>query len=225
MDYLNQEYKSLRLPAWQLALSLLPYIVVIAVGIIGFSGALPPGMTFKEITPQIMKAIRLPWAFLNIFIMIATLNIAFAAIMIASATKMTRAHVWMIITIWANVFTIILSIISTMMRIIVINFIEPILGANSVYTFSSTLVTILYPLTFFAIFSLCAGLAVSDILRKTGLIVGAISGLLCVLSFFPDISNSMPPFLLALLMMPVGIGLLRKERQAASKLEVALQGT
>jgi hypothetical protein len=222
----NFVYKSHRLPAWMLALSLLPFIATVVTGIIGFvvTGALPLGVTFQQITPQIMAAIRTPWVLLNIFVAVAGMNGALAAMLIANTAKKTKARPWMVTVLATNAILVISSIAGMLLRISVVNFNQAVLGENAAYAFSTTLSNVSYPLTFFGIFVLCFGLVVSGMLRKTGLMIGAISVLLFVLSLFPDIRDSMPPFIFGLLWTPLGVGLLMKERQAAVQINVYSPG-
>jgi hypothetical protein len=222
MDQQRNEYRSLRLPAWMLALSLLPFIAVVASGLIGFIGKLPVGMRFDEITPQIMAVIQTPWILINLFIGIAVLNGTLAGSIIAYAARRTPARPWMISVIIANFLAVTFTIIGMILRLFVIHFNEATLGDTSIFKFASTVGYIGNPLIFLATLLLCVGLAVSGMLRKTGMVVGAISSLLFVLSYFPAVSNSVPPFIIAFLWMPIGIGLLLKERRTTSTRKIAL---
>jgi hypothetical protein len=222
MDQQNNEQSSLRLPAWMLALSLLPFIAVVASGLIGFIGNLPVGMRFDKITPPIMAAIQTPWILINLFIGVAVLNGTLAGIIIAYATREKQARPWMIGAIIVNSLALTIAIINMLLRMSVINFNEATLGDSSIFKFASTLGYIGNPLIFLATLLLCVGLAVSGMLRKTGMVIGAISSLLFILAYVPAVSDSMPPFIIAFLWMPIGIALLLKERHATSTRKIAL---
>ncbi len=208
--------KVLRRPAWMLALAMLPFIATVATGAIGFiaSGDLPLGVTFNQITPQIMEKIRLTWILLNLFVCIAGLNVAAAMIMLAYAARNTPARPWMIAVMGIYGLTSLNSVFSLILRLSVINFSEGVLGDNPAYILSGWGGEFGYPLALLAILLMCVGLVTSGLLRKTGLVVGAISALLFVLALFPNIRGSIPPFVFGLLVTPLGIGLLIRERRA-----------
>jgi hypothetical protein len=225
MERQRNEPGSLQLPAWMLTLSLLPFIATVAAGLIGFMEKLPIGMRFDEITPPIMASIRTPWVLINLFIGLAVLNGSLAGIGLAYAVRKTQARPWLIAALGANLLALAVAIIGMMLRISVISFDEATLGENGVFRFVSTLGYIGNPLIFLATFFLSVGLAVSGLLRKIGIVVGVIGGLLFLLSYFPAASDKMPPFVIAFLWMPIGIALLLKQRQETPALEVALPGS
>jgi hypothetical protein len=225
MQSLSIARKNLRLPAWMLALSVVPYIATILTGVIGFivSGDLPLGVTFNEITPQIMSEIRVTWVLLNFFVFIAMLNISLGSIQIALAIQDQKARFWMRAALVLNVVIILQGAVGTVAKWSVINFTEATLAANGLYSFANTL-NIFLSLPFLAMLALCIGLAASGALRKTSMMIGSVSALLFVLALFPEVSKSMPPFIFGLVAMPVGIGLLLKDRRAVMKSKVAVTG-
>jgi hypothetical protein len=217
------DQENLRLPAWMLALSIVPYIATIITGVIGFivSGDLPLGVTFSEITPQIMSEIQVTWVLLNFFVFIAMLNISLGSIQIAQAIQDQKARLWMRAALVLNIVIILQGAVGTVAKWSVINFTEATLAVNGLYSFANTL-NIFFPLPFLAMLALCIGLAVSGALRKTSMVIGSVSALLFVLAVFPEVSKSMPPFIFGLVAMPVGIGLLLKDRRAVMKSDVAV---
>ena len=221
----STDQKKLLLPAWMLALSIIPFIATVVTGVIGFivSGDLPLGVTFNEITPQIMSEIRVTWLLLNFFVFIASLNISLGSVFTALAIKDPAARPWMLASLLLNVVNLLINVGSIIGRWSVINFTEATLAENEVYAFTNTLN--IFALPFLAMLMLCAGLVVSGVLRKTGLVVGVVCLLFFILALFPEISRSMPPFIFGLIAMPVGIGLLLKRRRAALNTEVAVPGT
>jgi hypothetical protein len=219
------DQKYLRWPAWMLALSVAPYIATVATGVIGFivTGDLPLGVTFNEITPQIMSEIWVAWLLLNLFVFIATLNISLGSILIARNIKDPAARPWMFASLVLNAVIILFSLGNMLARWSVINFNEATLAENGVYAFTNTL-SIFYALPFLAMLMLCTGLVVSGALLKTGLVVGVVCALFFVLALFPEISRSMPPFIFGFVAMPVGIGLLLKGRREAQNTLTAVPG-
>jgi hypothetical protein len=218
--------KVLRRPAWMLALAMLPFIATVATGAIGFiaSGDLPLGVTFNQITPQIMEKIRLTWILLNLFVCIAGLNIAAAMIMLAYAARNTPARPWMLAVMGIYGLTSLNSVFGLILRLSVINFSERVLGENPTYVLGGWGGEFTYPLALLAILLMCVGLVTSGLLRKTGLVVGAITVLLFILALFPNIRGSIPPFVFGLLVTPLGIGLLIRERRAVVLMKAALPG-
>jgi hypothetical protein len=223
MQISSVDRKNLRLPAWMLALSVVPYIATVVTGVVGFivSGDLPLGVTFNEITPQIMSEIRATWVLLNFFVFIAVLNITLGSIQIARAIRDQKSRPWMRAALVLNVVIILQSALGTVVKWSVINFTEATLAANGLYSFANTL-NIFLSLPFLAMLALCIGLAASGALRKTSMVIGSVSALLFVLALFPEVSKSMPPFIFGLIAMPVGVGLLLKERRAVMESEVAV---
>jgi hypothetical protein len=216
-----------RLAAWMLTLSMLPFIATVATGVVGFiaSGDLPVGVTFDQITPQIMANIRLTWVLLNLFVGIAGLNITIAGILIANSLKTTHARLWMVVVMVLYGLLSINSVFGLVVRLSVINFTESTLGENVAYRLSGWGMDYSYPLTLLAILLLCVGLATSGLLRKTGLVVGLVSALLFVLSLFPEIRGSIPPFVFGLLVTPIGIGFLRQGRRPVAQNKGFVPGT
>jgi hypothetical protein len=216
-----------RLAAWMLALSMLPFIATVATGVVGFiaSGDLPMGVTFDQITPQIMANIRLTWVLLNLFVGVAGLNIAIGVILVANALKTTHARLWMLAVMVLYSLLSIQSVFSLVVRLSVINFTDNTLGENAAYKLSGWGMDYSYPLSLLVILLLCVGLATSGLLRKTGLVVGLVSALLFVLSLFPEIRGSIPPFVFGLLATPIGIGLLRREQHTAAQNKAVVPGT
>jgi hypothetical protein len=212
---------SMVLPAWMLSLSLLPFVAVVATGLIGFMGRLPVGLRFTEITPDIMAMIQTPWVLVNLFVAIAMTNGAAGAAMIAYAARRTREGRWMIGAVGLHGLAVAIAIIGTLLRLSVTTFDEATLGANRSYQWAMTLGYLGTPVLYLATLVLCVGLIASGILRRIGIVVGAISGLLFVVAYVPGVSDGMPPFTIALLWMPIGIGLLLRERRSMAAQAIA----
>lgn len=103
--------------------------------------------------------------------------------------------------------------VPVLLRLSVTTFDEATLGANRSYQWAMTLGYLGTPVLYLATLVLCVGLIASGILRRIGIVVGTISGLLFLVAYLPGVSDGMPPFTIALLWMPIGIGLLLRDRR------------
>ena len=209
----------LRLPAWLLTLSFLPGIAIPITGILTFIVMLPAGMTmstFDLITPQIMSAIRVGWIAIQIEAFVAaacgTIGIALLANQLKKTTE-TKVRIFAWVALILALVSLATSAITPLLNISVVGFTEATLGQTWQYQnqFSNFMRYAFLPIGAFSILALSASLASSGWLRRTGWTISVLSALLFLVSLVPSLSAGIPPFVFLLLLMPLGIGLLRRQ--------------
>lgn len=195
----------LRLPAILFVASPIAFIAVIVSAALGFSNV----GVFEEITPQQMATILVAWSTFNAFGGIAVLLGAGGVVTLANILKGTKARLSAWIALVSGIAVIALCILFIILRVSVTGFSETTLGLNSNYQLSDlAFAGLAGPLSMVATVFACIGLFASELLRRTGLVVGILSTALLVFS----VISRFPPFVFAFLWLALGVGLLlRKE--------------
>lgn len=198
----------LRLPAILLAISPLPFLGVFAAGLFGFAGKLTT--TFAKITPEVMATISLPWVIIFISTFIAFLLGNFGSGLLANHLKTTNARPlsWLIYV--GVVVNVVISVINVYLRLSMVSFTETTLEQTTQWQTSYMLVYIIHLLNFVTVGFVSLGLFMNGWLRRTGLIISILSGLLFVAGLVPSISDRIPPIVFVLFWLVLGIGLLRR---------------
>ena len=198
----------LRLPAWLLIISIIPFIAIPITAAANFiSAGIGP---FVTITPQQMAVIRNAWILLGIFGFAAQLLGTIGLALTANAVKATAARPLAWLTLIAAVSNVVIHAIFAYLRLSVVSFTEANLGMVSNYVLSSTLIYIGYLTGLLMTCAISVGLYVNGWLRRAGLVISILSGILFLMALVPSISNSIPPLVFFLLWVPLGIGLLRR---------------
>lgn len=198
----------LRLPAFLLVITPLPFIGVFASGILGFAGKVIT--TFDKITPDVMATIRLPWIVIFSSLFVAYLLGIAGLSILANSLKDTSARPLAWLTIIGALAGLAILVFNTYLRFTMVNFTEPTLGQTTQWQIASTLVYLAHLVNSATILAASVSLFVSGWLRRTGLVVGVLSGLLFIVGLVPSISYSTPPFVLVFFWLALGIGLFRR---------------
>jgi hypothetical protein len=199
---------SLRLPAILLAISPIPFIGVFAAGLLGFAGKLTT--TFDKITPEVMATISLPWTIIFISTFIAFLLGNLGSGLLANHLKATNARALSWLVLLGVLANVVIGIGNLYLRLSMVSFTEATLGQTAQWQISYTLVYIFHLLNFAVLALLGLSLFIGHVLRRTGLVVGILSGLLFIAGLVPSIADRTPPFVFVFLWLALGIGLLRR---------------
>ena len=103
-----------------------------------------------------------------------------------------------------------LIVVVAALRTSVVGFTAPTLGQVRAYQVSDSLFRSADAITLLATLSAAIGLWQSGLARRTGLVVAILCGLLLVLSFLGDL----PPFVVGLAWLAIGVALLVGQRRA-----------
>lgn len=126
----------LRLPAWLLITSTIPFIAIPVTAVAGFVGT---GIgRFDTITPQQMAIIRTTWILLGILGFSASLLGTIGIAIVSNALKETKARPLAWIALVGAVGSVVTQAVFTYLRLSVINFTEANLGMVSSYPLSNT---------------------------------------------------------------------------------------
>lgn len=199
---------SLRLPAIVLTLSPIPFIGVFAAGLLGFVGKVTT--TFDKITPEVMAQIRLPWAIIFISTFLAFLIGNIGLFLLANQFKNTGARWVAWLAIIGILVSLVVLVLNVYLRLTMIDFSAPTLGQTPQWATSHTLVYVYHLVNFASTLMICVGLYITSWLRRAGLVVGILSGLLFIAGLVPSITDRTPPFVFVFLWLALGIGLLRR---------------
>jgi hypothetical protein len=196
--------RAIRLPASMLVASFLAFSIVILSAIVSFTNV----GVFENITPQQMATIRVGWSVFPVCAGLAVLLGAFGVVLLSSILKETTARLFAWIALASGLGVIVLCLLFIILRVSVTTFTETTLGLNSNYQLSDwSFSRLAAPLSMVATFFASISLFTTRLLRRTGLVVAVLSGILFILS----IAVGFPPFVFAFLWLMLGLGLfLRK---------------
>lgn len=197
---------SSRLGGWLLTLSPIWYVGLIATMLLGF---LPHGIPeFELITRAQMDVIRGAWITHAVVLGVATATAPAGAVLVVRCLRAGRARPFALAAIVAAALSIALAAINTTLRIIASGFTTPALGDDAAYRLGEGVVYFAsFALAVLAVALTAAVFVVSGARRRTGIVVGAIGFVVLVLAIIaPAI---VPPFVVGLLAMPLGIAWLR----------------
>jgi len=187
----------LRLPAWMLILQILLWLPAV---LLVTSVPLSPTSSW---TSETQAQVRTLWIIHQGVMLLAALVGTTALVMVARAliemrpTRLARAGMI------SAMLTIALWLVWGVLRFSLLTVSAPTLGEIPAYQASGLVVIPLTVLTALATCLISFALRQDGIARRTGLIVGILSGLCMVVGPF------VPPFVYGLLWLPIGIALLR----------------
>jgi hypothetical protein len=195
----TESIKASRVGGWLLAFSLLPFVLVVLLNVAVFSGA-DIGL-FADIDREQMDALGGYWAVLALTVFAAYLVGNLGLVLVARSVR--GAGVWPVLAVVAAVVAAASGLTDAILRISGAGFTEPRLGDNALYRSAEIVGNVAFSASALAIVLLAVSYFVSGAHRATGVIVGALGGVLFVVSLFAYMF--VPPFAVALLWMPLGI--------------------
>ncbi len=205
----NQSLPSarLRLPAFALLASLLAFIAGIGVTVGLILTRFPEGLdpaTSRQLAASAVDYI----VFHLVFLVAVSLGVGGLAAL-ANVLRGTDARLLAWVTLASALVAIAVNLLLTIVRLTLIGgFEEATLGQNDTFQWTSwAFDNVLSPLLAFPTLVASIALFTTGILRRTGLVVGILSGILFVLAFV----TGYPPFVFAFLWLALGIGLLRRK--------------
>jgi hypothetical protein len=183
----------------------LTFVGVIITAILGFSHV----GVFEEITPDQMRSIGVAWSIFNTLVPLAILLAMGGIVALAQALRDTTARVPAWISMLLGLVVMAACVLFIVIRISLAGFQETTLGLNPWYRVSDWAFTnIVGPVSMLATVSIGIGLFASRFLRRTGMVIAVLSGLLMMLA----IVRQFPPFVFSFLWLVLGIALLLRLR-------------
>ena len=193
----------LRRPAWVLALSPLGFVVLI----VGGSLTIPPGL-FDEITPTALATFRGGWVLFHVLLVLAVALGCGGVALVGAALRGPGNRALATSAVAVAALAVALEVGCAAVRVSLVTSTAPTLGQDGRYGPALTL-SLLAVWAAYVATGLCGlALRASGTLRRTGLVVAVLAGLLLVVDIAT--AGSIPPFALALLWTTLGIGLLRR---------------
>jgi hypothetical protein len=202
----------LRLSAWVLALSILPFIALPVTGVIGFVLTVPPGTqvpTFNQITPQQMAVIGIAWIAIHIVSFVAFSWGAMGVALLSNQLKATKVRLLAWFSQVSMLVSVLIIVAHTYLRISALGFAEATLGQSTNYQMSENLIYAYYLVALAATLPVSLAVSMTGWLKRVGLAVSVMSGILLLLTL---IAPTLPPIVFIFLWVPLGIGLLRQQR-------------
>ena len=198
-----------RLPAMLLILSSIGYVVVFIFTVTVVLSRFPQGL--GEMTPHQMASFRPQYMVFHILILAAHASGASGLALLATELRETHARPWASVVRVVALAAISVALLLFLGRLSLLRFNDATLGQNSTWQWTTWGLSNLSPLAL-AVSTLLTSVALfrSAILRRTGLIVALLSAVVLILTI-----TGFPPFVVAFLWLPFGIGLLRRRTPAA----------
>ncbi|MFL5805305.1 MAG: hypothetical protein ACJ8CR_26630 [Roseiflexaceae bacterium] len=194
-----------RLAGWLLALQLIGWVGAIVAGLANF-----PPSEFDTWTPATFASVQAPWILFHLFIALAIVIGNSGLALLATRLRTSRARLLGLVTLVCAIGAMALIVVVAALRVSVVGFTAPTLGQVRAYQVSDPLFRSADAITLLATLSAAIGLWQSGLARRTGLVVAILCGLLLVLSFLGDL----PPFVVGLAWLAIGVALLVGRRRA-----------
>lgn len=199
----------LRLPATLLAISPLTFIALVVSGIL----VLVPNQIslFDNITPEQMATIKIGWISFHIIYGLAVI-IGASGLILLNERITLHANKWLArIAIGTAGLAITAIILHIGLRVGLINFSELKLSLAPNYSLSSMFTVLSIYVVVLATAVTGFNLYATSVLRRAGLMVA----ILCAIHFLIAvvIANAVPPFVVSIWWLAIGVGLLRRDPQ------------
>ena len=160
---------------------------------------------FDKMTPRQMVTFGPHYIVFHLLALAAITSGAAGLVLLAAALRETRARTWASLTLVVACASIGLGLVVVIARLSLLRFNEATLDQNSTWHWTTWVFSYLSPPTLaVATFAACMALFRSGMLRRLGLSIELFSAILLILTI-----AVFPPFVFALLWLPLGIGLLR----------------
>ena len=197
----------LRLAGILLIATLFLYATVIVFTVTRVFSRFPNGLDL--LTPIDMMTFRGDFVLFHLLALVAAGAGTGGLAVSATSLLTTRARTWAQIALICAVAAFAAVLLAVAARFTLLNFTEPTLGESATWQWTTWIFDdIAAPLQGLATLVTSVALSVSDVLRRTGLVVAVLSGIVLVLAFVAGF----PPFVFAFLWLALGIGLLRGTR-------------
>lgn len=203
---------NLKSAGWLLVLSPLAFVAMIITGIATlFSNDIG---NFDDIVAQQMAVIRSGWVAFHLFYALATTIGCIGIIMVSTrllrtGLNGTRVRLIFVVSSACAALAILGVIWMFVLRSSLVNFTDARLGLASGYVFSDNLTQVSIYLGAVATGLTGLGLSIHGTLRRVGLVVAVITLLYLVTDIV--FGQHLPPFVISLLWIILGIGLLRRK--------------
>jgi len=194
-----------RLAGWLLALQLIGWVGAIVAGLANF-----PPSEFDTWTPAAFASVQAPWLLFHLFIALAMVLGNSGLALLATRLRASRARLLGLVTLVCAIGAMALTVVVAALRASVVGFTAPTLGQVRAYQVSDPLFRSADAITLVATLSAAIGLWQSGLARRAGLVMAILCGLLLVLSFLGDL----PPFVVGLAWLAIGVALLVGRRRA-----------
>ena len=194
----------LRTPGLLFVLSLGGFIVLMTITIGMVLPSFPKGI--NGLTPQQMASFQSIYVLSQAFVIVPVILSAIATAMLYTALKETSARGLAMVALVFAVIMCLLYLMLVAFRVSLVGFTDTTLAENATWQWTSWAYdkpAIILPA--FATFFIGVSLYRSHLLRRTGLIVAILSGVLILLAVFMGFA----PFVFGFLWLVIGIGLLR----------------
>lgn len=190
-----------RVGGWLLILSLPAFILVPVTNIIVFAQA---GIgLFADITREQMDALGGQWVVSVLTVYLAVLVGNVGVILVARQLRGTTGAVWALPAAAGASLAVVVGVVDAVLRITAGGFSESRLGESGLFQAAEVLSNITFSSSALGIVLLAVSYFVSGSHRATGVVVGALGGVLFVVSVVAY--AFVPPFALALLWLPLGV--------------------
>lgn len=196
----------LRLPAFSLVASFLAFIVLVVTSVTLVLSRFPHGL--GPMTPQQMATFQGTFVLFNVLTLLPMVLGSGGIVALFSTLKETpaRAFAWLMLVTALGAIAATGVIIVT--RLGIMGFTQATLGENSTWQWATWFAdNVITPLL--AVATLATGISLfsSGVLRRTGLVVALLSGIVLILLFVIGAA----PFIFGPLWLALGIGLLRRK--------------
>jgi hypothetical protein len=188
-----------RLAGWLLALQLIGWLGAIFAGLANF-----PPSEFDTWTPATLAGVQASWLLFHVFIALAIVVGSAGLALIAARLRASGSGLLGLATLICAIGAMALIVVVAALRVSIVGFNAPTLGEVRAYQLSDPLFRTADAITLLATLSAAIGLWQSRQARRTGLVVAILCGPLLLVSFL----NELPPFVVGLLWLPLGITLL-----------------
>jgi hypothetical protein len=202
----------LRLAGILLIATLFLYATVIVFTITRVFSRFPNGLGL--LTPIDMMTFRGDFVLFQLLALVAIGAGTGGLAVSATSLLTTRARTWAQIALICAAAAFAAVLLAVAARFTLLNFTEPTLGESATWQWTTWVFDyVAAPIQGLATLVASVALAVSDVLRRTGLVVAVLSGILIVLA----VVAGFPPFVFAFLWLALGIGLLRRTRTSLTE--------
>lgn len=199
--------RRVRLSAWLLALSPVPFVVWLATTIAVMSG---PGVTNSaDLTREQMASIRVGWA---VMWPLYALAVIVGCVAIVMVNREVRATPWSSLSQVACGVAGLGIVADLVLSEVAAGFTEERLGLNGAFDAAMVASYAAIWAATVAVILTGIGLRVSGVLRRTGTVVAIVAAVILVLDV---LTRGFPPFFVALLWLALGVGLLRRRVPSA----------
>jgi hypothetical protein len=207
MSNQNPNSSDFRLPAIALVASFVGWLLVVVVAATLVFPTFPKGL--DALTPQQMQTSPGMYSFFQLMFLLPVLLGVGGIIALVSPLKETksRSMVWLMLA--SAIVAVLFFLVLIAVRLSLVSFTEATLGENSLWQSTAwTFDHLAGPAMAVTTFITGIALFISSVLRRTGVTVAILSAVLGIAAIFGAI---LPPAVLGLLWLALGLGLLRRK--------------